>query len=206
MVTKVEFDYPINLLHSVDPCRANLEKNMQSNNQPSSQQDSIEQVNGKPNDFEFTIDPNEPVDQVLERFKEHLKERTKHHFGYPYNLKFDHTKLAPFYQFCINNLGDPFVPSNYGVHARAFERDVLDYFADLWKIPTNEYWGNYFCIRKITFQKVILQIVVLKEICMEFYWEERFYLMEFFMHQENHIILFLKLQDIIECLQFQLVH
>tara|TARA_R110002050_G_scaffold151069_1_gene278026 strand:- start:17 stop:274 length:258 start_codon:yes stop_codon:yes gene_type:complete len=43
--------------------------------------------------------------------------------------------------FSINNLGDPFETSNYGVHSRAFEIAVLDYFADLWKLPKDEYWG-----------------------------------------------------------------
>ena len=43
--------------------------------------------------------------------------------------------------FSINNLGDPFVTSNYGVHSRQFECSVIDFFAKLWKIPENDYWG-----------------------------------------------------------------
>jgi hypothetical protein len=41
----------------------------------------------------------------------------------------------------INNLGDPFVPSNYGVHSRQFEVAVIDFFANLWKIDKSDYWG-----------------------------------------------------------------
>ena len=41
----------------------------------------------------------------------------------------------------INNLGDPFVSSNYGVHSREFERAVIDFFAGLWKIEKCQYWG-----------------------------------------------------------------
>lgn len=41
----------------------------------------------------------------------------------------------------INNLGDPFVPSNYGVHSRQFEVSVIDFFANLWKIDKSDYWG-----------------------------------------------------------------
>eukprot|EP00300_Choanocystis_sp_HF-7_P007865 c15554_g1_i1.p1 GENE.c15554_g1_i1~~c15554_g1_i1.p1 ORF type:complete len:355 (-),score=88.46 c15554_g1_i1:156-1220(-) len=44
-------------------------------------------------------------------------------------------------KYSINNLGDPFVTSNYGVHSRQFELSVIDFFAKLWKIEKGEYWG-----------------------------------------------------------------
>ena len=45
-------------------------------------------------------------------------------------------------KYSINNLGDPFVTSNYGVHSRQFEQSVIDFFAKLWKIPNKkDYWG-----------------------------------------------------------------
>jgi histidine decarboxylase len=44
-------------------------------------------------------------------------------------------------KYSINNLGDPFVASNYGVHSRQFEVAVIDFFADLWKIEKPDYWG-----------------------------------------------------------------
>jgi histidine decarboxylase len=44
-------------------------------------------------------------------------------------------------KYSINNLGDPFVTSNYGVHSRQFECAVIDFFARLWKIPADNYWG-----------------------------------------------------------------
>lgn len=40
---------------------------------------------------------------------------------YPYNLDFDYGPLEGLQKFCINNLGDPFIESNYGVHSREFE-------------------------------------------------------------------------------------
>lgn len=61
--------------------------------------------------------------------------------GYPYNLDFDYGDLAQLQHFSINNLGDPFIESNYGVHSRPFEVGVLDWFARLWEIEKNEYWG-----------------------------------------------------------------
>lgn len=61
--------------------------------------------------------------------------------GYPYNLDFDYGALVQLQHFSINNLGDPFIESNYGVHSRQFEVGVLDWFARLWEIEKNDYWG-----------------------------------------------------------------
>lgn len=40
---------------------------------------------------------------------------------YPYNLNFSYEALEGLQKFSINNLGDPFIESNYGVHSREFE-------------------------------------------------------------------------------------
>jgi hypothetical protein len=80
---------------------------------------------------------------------------------YPYNLDFDYEALEGLNKFSINNLGDPFIESNYGVHSREFEVStstgcfpwwcsqhiacrqvgVLNWFARLWDIDEDEYWG-----------------------------------------------------------------
>ncbi|KAL2612884.1 hypothetical protein R1flu_024576 [Riccia fluitans] len=78
---------------------------------------------------------------VLARYRKKLVERTKFHLGYPYNLDFEYGALTQLQHFSINNLGDPFIESNYGVHSRQFEVGVLDWFARLWDIEKNEYWG-----------------------------------------------------------------
>jgi hypothetical protein len=56
-------------------------------------------------------------------------------------LDFDYGALAQLQHFSINNLGDPFIESNYGVHSRQFEVGVLDWFARLWELEKDEYWG-----------------------------------------------------------------
>jgi len=61
--------------------------------------------------------------------------------GYPYNLDFDYGALAQLQHFSINNLGDPFIESNYGIHSRQFEVGVLDWFSRLWELEKHEYWG-----------------------------------------------------------------
>ncbi|GLT32154.1 hypothetical protein SLA2020_068400 [Shorea laevis] len=90
---------------------------------------------------ELTGEKEAYMASVLAHYQNTLINRTKHHLGYPYNLDFDYGALTQLQRFSINNLGDPFIESNYGVHSRQFEVGVLDWFARLWEIEKNEYWG-----------------------------------------------------------------
>ncbi|KAJ1696281.1 hypothetical protein LUZ63_004793 [Rhynchospora breviuscula] len=92
-------------------------------------------------DDELTGEREAYMASVLARYRRSLVERTKHHLGYPYNLDFDYGALSQLQHFSINNLGDPFIESNYGVHSRQFEVGVLDWFARLWELEKTEYWG-----------------------------------------------------------------
>ena len=83
----------------------------------------------------------ERVTRVIQEYKEKLEQRTDKHMGYPYNLDFDYGPLECLQKFMINNLGDPFIESNYGVHSREFEIGVLNWFAKLWEIDVADFWG-----------------------------------------------------------------
>ena len=91
------------------------------------------------NEQERTQVPDES--QILGAYNHFLRGKSSVHFGYPYNLMFDFREVMQFLQYSINNLGDPFVQSNYGVHSRQFEVAVIDFFAKLWKMPPDSYWG-----------------------------------------------------------------
>eukprot|EP00536_Pseudo-nitzschia_multiseries_P007509 jgi/Psemu1/287169/fgenesh1_pg.177_\ len=78
---------------------------------------------------------------ILQAYDKFLQQRSSVHFGYPYNLMYDHSELFDFMKYSINNLGDPYVTSNYSVHSRQFERAVIDFFARLWKAEKDSYWG-----------------------------------------------------------------
>ncbi|KAH0683459.1 hypothetical protein KY290_022076 [Solanum tuberosum] len=92
-------------------------------------------------DDDFTGDKEAYMASVLARYRKTLTDRTKYHLGYPYNLDFDYGALTQLQHFSINNLGDPFIESNYDVHSRQLEVGVLDWFARLWDIEKDEYWG-----------------------------------------------------------------
>nr|GEZ21909.1 serine decarboxylase-like [Tanacetum cinerariifolium] len=72
---------------------------------------------------------------VFATYQKYLLERNKHH------LDFDYGALSQLQYFSINNGGDPFIKPNLGVHSRKFEVGVLDWFARLWELEKNEYWG-----------------------------------------------------------------
>ncbi|CAI9088694.1 OLC1v1023099C1 [Oldenlandia corymbosa var. corymbosa] len=74
-------------------------------------------------------------------YQEFFLERTKYNLGYPANLEFDYGALSQLQPFTINNAGDPFIEGNYCIHSRQFEVGVLDWFAGLWEIEKDEYWG-----------------------------------------------------------------
>lgn len=70
-----------------------------------------------------------------------LKQRSTYHAGYPLNLAYDYTPLLPLLEFSILNMGDPFVDSIYGNHSREIEKQLLAYFAKLYQIEEENFWG-----------------------------------------------------------------
>ncbi|KAJ8434206.1 hypothetical protein Cgig2_004677 [Carnegiea gigantea] len=68
-------------------------------------------------------------------------ESIKYHLGYQLDFNFDYAALNTLQPFPLNNFGDPFTKSNYGVNSKQFEVGVLDWFAHLWEIENDEYWG-----------------------------------------------------------------
>lgn len=78
---------------------------------------------------------------ILDAYEKVIINNSDNHFGYPYNLSYNYEEIFRFMKYSINNLGDPYVESNYGIHSRIFERAVIDFFAELWKIKKDNYWG-----------------------------------------------------------------
>ena len=78
------------------------------------------------------------IKNIIDTYSNELKEKTSLHLGYPYNLDFDVSALNSVQNYSINNLGDPWVESNYGVHSREFEIGVLEWFGKFWNISKSE--------------------------------------------------------------------
>ena len=59
--------------------------------------------------------------------------------GYPYNLDFDMRFATEGLSLLINNLGDPYIPSNYASDSRIYEQAVIEFFLKLWRFEGE--WG-----------------------------------------------------------------
>jgi histidine decarboxylase len=76
----------------------------------------------------------------LENFLEKIKERSQTYIGYPAATDFDYKELYPFLEFSLNNVGDPYLFSN-DMQSKEFEREVLNFFAEYFNAPKNNFWG-----------------------------------------------------------------
>ena len=77
------------------------------------------------------------VEQVLE----HIKQGNENYLGYPLSKDLDYTALAPFLNYQINNVGDPFAPSTLAIDTKEQEREVINFFAQLFETNVQETWG-----------------------------------------------------------------
>jgi len=83
---------------------------------------------------------HEKHNQALQALYERLVQQSKTYIGYPNNQLLSNADLAPFLDLVINNIGDPFVGNN-GINTCDFEKQVLSFYRQLFKIDENEYWG-----------------------------------------------------------------
>ncbi|XP_027364700.1 serine decarboxylase 1-like [Abrus precatorius] len=79
--------------------------------------------------------------EIITHYVGTLNQNKLHFLGYPTNLDFDYDALKPLLHFHLNNAGDPFIRSSFSLNSTEFEVCVLDWFANLWKINRDEYWG-----------------------------------------------------------------
>ncbi|XP_074304987.1 serine decarboxylase-like isoform X1 [Silene latifolia] len=91
-------------------------------------------------DPEANADKENYITSVLSTFEKSLQ-RTKQNLGYALRLDFDYSALGQLPNQVINNFGDPFIEPNFNGQSRKFEVGVLDWFARLWEIEEEEYWG-----------------------------------------------------------------
>lgn len=77
----------------------------------------------------------------VDRIYEDLHEKHQHYLGYPFNLSLDYSDLGKFLNLQPNNLGDAFYSSTVNIDTKKQEREVLKFFADVYKLPWEEAWG-----------------------------------------------------------------
>ena len=85
--------------------------------------------------------PQHEIQERLDGLLHGVKMLTGQQIGYPVNQDFDYSPLFPFMGYSVNNVGDPFHPSNFWGNTHEIEREVITHFADLLHIAPNDAWG-----------------------------------------------------------------
>ncbi len=84
---------------------------------------------------------DEKSQNYLKDYIKKVEERAAQFIGYPIAKDFDYSELYPLLKYPLNNLGDPLIESTYDLNSRSIEREVVQFFADLFKAPTSNSWG-----------------------------------------------------------------
>ena len=84
---------------------------------------------------------NKDDNQKLKKLFSYLDSHKGSFLGYPVNCNFDYSELFNFLSIPLNNVGDPFFSCYYGLDSRGIEREVVEWFADLYNAPQDNYWG-----------------------------------------------------------------
>ncbi len=79
--------------------------------------------------------------QRLQTFMSQMEDYFTTYIGFPATLDFDYSELFPIMNIFLNNIGDPHVSSWYKAHTKNFEQEVVAWCANLFRAPTNGYWG-----------------------------------------------------------------
>jgi len=84
---------------------------------------------------------NRMVAERIRLFLDEIGQQNAYTLGYPMAKDFDYAFLAHFLDLPLNNLGDPYIDGGYGLHTKAFEREVITFFARYFRAPPDDHWG-----------------------------------------------------------------
>jgi histidine decarboxylase len=84
---------------------------------------------------------SEQDNQRLNELEQYIENARDNFLGYPVSKDFDYSEIAHFLKYPINNLGDPFEDCTYKVQTHELEREVVSFFAQLFRANPKDYWG-----------------------------------------------------------------
>nr|WP_299034686.1 histidine decarboxylase [uncultured Tenacibaculum sp.] len=79
--------------------------------------------------------------EKLHKLEQELSSARDTFLGYPVSKDFDYSEINKFFQYPINNLGDPFEQGTYRVQTHEMEREVIAFFAKLFRANPKDFWG-----------------------------------------------------------------
>ncbi len=84
---------------------------------------------------------NKKDKQYLDDQLARVREDADHMIGYPATRALDFSPLYPFFDFLLNNLGDPYTPSSYRLNTHEIECEVIEWFTELLHGKDQDIWG-----------------------------------------------------------------
>ena len=83
-----------------------------------------------------------PIDKNrLKELENKLQVARDTFLGYPVSKDFDYSEINNFFKYPINNLGDPFEGGTYKVQTHEMEKEVIAFFARMYRANPKDYWG-----------------------------------------------------------------
>ena len=79
--------------------------------------------------------------EKLETLQKNIISAIDSFLGYPVSKDFNYSELNKFLEYPINNLGDPFEDCTYKVQTHDIEKEVIWFFAKMFRAQPNDYWG-----------------------------------------------------------------
>lgn len=82
-----------------------------------------------------------PLPDDLSQFYWRLQSKAPFMLGYPGNLNNNFGEMYKFFEYIINNVGDPFCcEESYKMHSKSYEKEVLDFFRKIYYLDEKS-WG-----------------------------------------------------------------
>jgi histidine decarboxylase len=89
-----------------------------------------------------TIPLVDAVSLELDALRRRLERARPFNIGFPGSTDFNYAALSEFFAVhLLNNVGDPYVDGAAANHAKPFEREVVEFCADLFRAPPDDRWG-----------------------------------------------------------------
>lgn len=79
--------------------------------------------------------------RLLEDLFVRFRDDSKHMLGYPGTRLLDFTELYQFMDYCLNNIGDPYMESSYRLNTHAFECEVISWYKKILRATDDDVWG-----------------------------------------------------------------
>ncbi len=92
--------------------------------------------------MDSAADTDRAIRAVLDDLAERLDAVRTTNIGWPAASDMDFSDLARFFErYLLNNLGDPFADGAYPQHTKRLETEVVNFVADLMRVPPDDRWG-----------------------------------------------------------------